>query len=307
MRPLFSLPHDTRIPFMRLRRITIGLATVLSVLSIVLFFYAGLNYGIDFRGGILIEVRATQGTADLASMRTKLGGLDLGEVALQNFGKNEDVLIRIVDQGNEQANNEAVDAVRKALGDSYEFRRVEVVGPKVGGELIQAGALAAILAMLGIAVYVWFRFEWQFAIVAFVTTLHDVVTTIGVFALTQIDFNLATVAAVLTIAGYSINDTVVVFDRIRESLRKYKTMPLPELMDRAVNDTLSRTLMTSATTFIAVLALTLVGGEVIRSFTIAMLWGIVIGTFSSIFIAAPMLLLLPPPRATEPAAAKAMP
>lgn len=307
MRALQFVPHNTNIPFIRMRVTTFVISAVLSLLSVVLFFTPGLNYGIDFAGGVLIEARATQGDADLGEMRGKLSGLGLGEVALQDFGSARDVLIRVQSQGDEKSDNAAVETVRNALGAGFEFRRTEVVGPKVGGELIEAGTIASLLAMMGIAVYVWFRFEWQFAIAALISTVHDVVTTIGLFALLQLDFNLTSVAAVLTIAGYSINDTVVVFDRIRETLRKYKTMEFGALVNRAINDTLSRTMMTSTTTLLAVLSLAIFGGEVIRGFAIAIIWGILIGTYSSIFLAAPILLYLRPPRPTEPAAVAASP
>ncbi len=306
MHTLRLVPSGTNYPFIRQRTITFVMSAVLTLLSVVLFFAPGLNYGIDFRGGILMEVRSSQGTPDLAELRSRLSGLGLGEVALQDFGVSSDVLIRIESQGDERAQNVAIEKIRAALGSGFEFRRVEAVGPKVGGELIEAGAIASILAMLAIAIYVWFRFEWQFGVAAFIATVHDVVTTLGLFAVTQIEFNLSTVAALLTIAGYSINDTVVVFDRIRETMRKYKTMEFGELMNRAINDTLSRTIMTSLTTMLAVLALVVFGGEVIRSFSVAMVWGILIGTYSSIFLAAPLLLYMRPPRPSE-ATAKAMP
>ncbi|MBI3452438.1 MAG: protein translocase subunit SecF [Rhodospirillales bacterium] len=306
MRPIAFVPANTNVAFIRQRFIAFAISAALSVASVVLFFAPGLNYGIDFRGGILMEVRSTQGPADLAEMRAKLSGLGLGSVSLQDFGSANDVLIRIEAQGDERRTNAAVLKVRQEM-TGFDFRRVEVVGPKVGGELIEAGAIASILAMLGIAIYVWFRFEWQFGVAALIATFHDVVTTIGLFAIAQIEFNLSTVAAILTIAGYSINDTVVVFDRIRETMRKYKTMEFSELMNRAINDTLSRTILTSGTTMLAVLALVIFGGEVIRSFSVAMVWGIFIGTYSSIFLAAPLLLYMRPPRPTEPPAAKPTP
>ena len=212
------------------------------------------------------------------------------------------MLIRVAGQADDRANNAAVARVRETLGASFEIRRTEIVGPKVGRELIQSGLLATVLALLGIAVYVWFRFEWQFGIAALIATFHDCITTVGVLAFLQIDFNLASVAAVLTIAGYSINDTVVIFDRIRENMRKYKTMEFGELMDRSINETLSRSILTHLTTFLAVIALVAIGGEVIRSFTIAMVWGVVFGAYSSIFLAAPLLLYMKPVRrSVEPA------
>lgn len=298
---LHLIPAGTTVQFMRMRVFTFVVSGILSLVSIAGLFWPGLNFGIDFRGGILIEARATQGAADLGALRNQIGGLHLGEVALQDFGSDRDVLIRVESQGNDRGNNAAVQAIRQSLGTGYEVRRVEVVGPRVGAELIQAGFIASILALVGIAIYVWFRFEWQFALATLVATLHDLVTTLGVFAFTGIDFNLATVAAILTIAGYSVNDTVVVFDRVRENLRKYKSLRLGELLDRSINDTLSRTVITSITTFVAVLALVVVGGEVIRSFTVAMLWGILIGTYSSIYLAAPLLIYMKPVRRADEA------
>jgi preprotein translocase SecF subunit len=291
------IPTNTRIRFISARYVTFTFSGVLSLLSIIaVLWWPGINFGIDFRGGVLMEVRATQGAADLGQMRTQLDALQLGEIALQDFGSERDVLIRIASQNDDRANNAAVGRVREALGAGYEVRRTEIVGPKVGRELIQAGMLATVLALIGIAVYVWFRFEWQFGIAALVATFHDTITTIGLLAFLQIDFNLASVAAVLTIAGYSINDTVVIFDRIRENLRKYKTMDFGDLMDRSINETLSRSILTHVTTFLAVLALVVIGGEVIRSFTIAMVWGVVFGAYSSVFLAAPLLLYMKPVR-----------
>src|SRR5207244_1650586 len=258
---------------------------------------AGLNYGIDFVGGTLIEARNTQGPADLAAWRAKLDALKLGDASLQQFGSPDDVLIRLPQQpGGDAAQMKAVQQARVALGPGIEYRRTEVVGPSVGGELIRAGVLATVLALGAILVYIWFRFEWQFGIGATIATLHDVVTTVGLFAIFQLEFNLTTLAAILTIAGYSINDTVVIYDRVREAMRKYRTMPFRELINLALNETLSRTILTVSTVALAVLALLFFGGEVLRGFSIAMLWGIVIGTYSSLFIAAPILYYVQPNR-----------
>ena len=263
------------------------------VLSVGFFAVKGLNYGIDFKGGILMEVR-TPGPANLPQLRRKLSGLGLGEVALQEFGEPTDVLIRVERQpGGEKAQQRAVDTVKQALGsDIASYRRVESVGPKVGDELIRAGIIAVILSILVIMVYVWFRFEWQFSIGAVVALTHDVISTIGIFSVIGLEFNLATVAAILTIAGYSINDTVVVFDRIRENLRKYKTMGVQELLNLSINQTLSRTILTSVTTLLALFAIFFFGGEVIADFAFALIWGVLIGTYSSIWIASPILLFL---------------
>ena len=291
LRPLNPIPSGTKINFVGARYVALIVSVILILGSVAVYGVMGLNYGIDFKGGIMMEVRTPGPAADLSALRDKLGNLDLGEVALQVFGAPTDVLIRLQRQvGAEAEQLRAIEKVKAALGPSVEYRRTEFVGPKVGGELIQAGMIAIVLSMLGIAVYVWFRFEWQFGVGAIVSLLHDVVSTIGVFALMQYEFNLATVAAVLTVAGYSINDTVVVFDRIRENLRKYKQMPIAELLNLSVNETLSRTIMTSGSTMVAVLALYFFGGEVLRGFSFAMAWGIVVGTYSSIYVAAPCLL-----------------
>lgn len=263
----------------------------LTVLTAVLVVVQGLNFGIDFKGGILIEMRTT-GPADVAALRQKLSSLDLGEFGIQGFGAPTDVLIRIQEQpGGERAQVAAIEQVKATLGPGIEYRRVESVGPKVGSELIRGGAIATALALVAIVIYVWFRFEWQFGLWALLALLHDVTTTIGLYAITQIEFNLTSIAALLTIAGYSINDTVVVYDRLRENLRKYKRMDRIALLELGINETLSRTVMTSMTTLLAIVALALFGGETIRGFSIALLWGILIGTYSSICLASPLLLV----------------
>jgi preprotein translocase SecF subunit len=261
--------------------------------TVLLLATVGLNFGIDFRGGTMIEIRSTSGPADIGAIRSQLGGLGLGEIQIQEFGAPEEVLIRVAAQpGGEAAQQQAVAKIQSALGQNIEIRRTEVVGATVSSELVEQALIALVLTCLGIFVYVWFRFEWQFALGAVVALFHDVFITAGVFAATQMDFDLTIVAALLTILGYSINDTVVIYDRIRENLRKYKKMPLAELVDLSVNETLSRTVMTTGTTILALLALNIFGGEVIRGFTFGMLFGIFIGTYSSVFIAAPFLLLL---------------
>jgi preprotein translocase SecF subunit len=297
MKPLIVIRRVPKIDFMRWHIAAFVFSGLLSVLTLVLFLTAGLNYGIDFLGGTLIEARVTTGPANLAEMRSKLEALNLGEVTLQEFGGPSDVLIRFAQQpGGDAAQMRAVQAVREALGSGIDYRRVEVVGPSVGSELIRAGVLATVLALLAIAAYVWFRFEWQFGVGAMVATLHDVTTTVGLFALLQLEFNLTTLAAILTIAGYSINDTVVIYDRMREAMRKYRTMPLRDLINLALNETLARTILTVTTTTLAVLSLFLFGGEVLRGFSIALLWGMFIGTYSSLFIAGPLLYYIPPNR-----------
>ncbi|MGD9616300.1 MAG: protein translocase subunit SecF [Alphaproteobacteria bacterium] len=297
MKPLITIRRVPKIDFMRWHIPAFVFSALLSVLTLAVVITPGLNYGIDFLGGTLIEARVTTGPADLGEMRAKLNALNLGEITLQEFGGPSDVLIRFAQQpGGDAAQMQAVQAVREALGPNIDYRRVEVVGPSVGSELIEAGVLATVLALLGIAAYVWFRFEWQFGVTAMVATLHDVTTTVGLFALLQLEFNLTTLAAVLTVAGYSVNDTVVIFDRMREAMRKYRTMPLRDLINLALNETLSRTIITATTTLLAVLSLLLFGGEVLRGFSIALLWGILIGIYSSLFIAAPLLYYIQPNR-----------
>ncbi len=292
MRLVSLIPLGTKIDFMRFRKVAGSSSIAMAILSIVFFVVLGLNYGIDFRGGILMEIR-TPGAADIGELRSNLSGLGLGEVQLQEFGNETDVLIRIERQpGGERGQQSAVTKVREALAKGIDYRRVETVGPKVGGELIEAGIIAVLLALAAMLLYIWFRFEWQFGVGAVVALTHDVVLTIGIFALLGLEFNLSTVAAILTIAGYSINDTVVVYDRVRENLRKYKSMDLDALLNLSINDTLSRTILTSVTTLLALLALFLFGGQVIKGFSFAMIWGVIIGTYSSIWIAVPLLVYM---------------
>ncbi len=297
MRPLVFLRKTPNIDFMRLHKAGFVFSSLLGLVSVVMFLTTGLNYGIDFKGGVLIEVRAVHGPADLAAMRGKLDALGFGETSLQSFGGPDEVLIRLPQQpGGDTGQQVAVNKVRAALGGGIEFRRTEVVGPTVGQELVRAGVLATVLALVAIAAYVWFRFEWQFGVGAMISTLHDVLTTVGLFAVLQLEFNLTTLAAILTIAGYSINDTVVIYDRVRESMRKYKSMDLKTLINLSLNETLSRTILTVSTVALAALSLLIFGGEVLRGFSIAMLWGVGIGTYSSLFIAAPLLYYIRPRR-----------
>src|ERR1700704_1035877 len=307
MRPLIVIRRVPKIDFMRWHLLGFLLSGLLSIATIAVFLTAGLNYGIDFTGGTLIEVRVTGGPADLAAMRAKLDAIPIGEPSLQGYVDKTTaecaasppscVLIRLPEQpGGDAAQQQVVQKVRDALGPGVEYRRQEVVGPSVGSELIRAGALATVLALVAILIYIWFRFEWQFGVGATISTIHDVVTTIGLFAVFQLEFNLTTLAAILTIAGYSINDTVVIYDRVREAMRKYRTMPFRDLINLALNETLSRTILTVSTVALAVLSLLVFGGEVLKGFSIAMLWGIVIGTYSSLFIAAPLLYYVQPNR-----------
>jgi preprotein translocase subunit SecF len=291
MRKLRLVPDVTTFDFMRRRVLFLAISAVLVLLSIGLVVVRGINFGVDFRGGILIEAR-THGPADLGDLRSRLNALGLGEVGLQQFGAPTDVLINFGEQpGGEKGQLATIDKVKGALGDTVsEYRRIEIVGPKVGAELVRDGIIATALAMAAIAAYVWFRFEWQFGVSALISLVHDVVTTLGLFSLFQLEFNLPTLAAVLTIAGYSINDTVVIFDRVREDLRKYKKMPLTDLLNHAINGTLSRTVLTGTTVLLALIALVTFGGEVIRGFSIAMIWGVLAGTYSSFGVAVPLLI-----------------
>lgn len=287
------IPHDTHIPFTSFHRISFLASGVLLLASLVLFISIGLNYGIDFRGGTLIEIQNKSGPADIAQLRNKISGLGLGDFSIQEFGAPNEVLIRIKEQpGGEKAQQEVVAKVRGTLGDEVVYRRTEVVGPAVSEELKETGTIAVLAAIFAVLIYIWFRFEWQFSIGAVAALVHDVVLTIGIFSLMQLEFNLPIVAALLTIVGYSLNDTVVVYDRIRENLRRYKKMPLEELLDLSINQTLSRTILTSVTTLIALFSLFFFGTEVIKGFIFAMIWGVIVGTYSSIFIAAPLLLWL---------------
>jgi preprotein translocase SecF subunit len=299
-------PHNLRIPFMRFKGLCFGLSVLFMALSLLLFFTRGLNYGVDFKGGSLIEVQSKNGPADLHDIRTKLNALGIGNVQIQSFGADTDVLIRVEQQPGGEANQQvAMKKVVETLGDGYTQRRIEVVGPAVSSELRRTGAIAVLASILAIIVYVWFRFEWQFALGAVIALFHDVLVTVGLFSLLQLDFDLSIVAALLTILGYSVNDTVVVSDRIRENLRKYKRMDLNELLNISINETLSRTILTGVTAIAGILALLIFGGEVIRNFSFAMLFGIIIGTYSSIFIAAPLLDYLGVRRETVGHAVKA--
>lgn len=285
-------PDNFSFEFMNLRKLAYVFSAVLIVASLALFGVKGLNLGIDFKGGSAIEVQSIEGPADIAELREIVGALDLGDVQVQEFGTDVDVLIRVETQpGGDAAQQEAVTKVIDAVeAVGYDRRRSEVVGPTVSGELAQTGTMAVVAAIVAVLAYIWMRFEWQFAVGAVAALVHDVLLTIGLFALTGLEFNLASIAAILTIVGYSLNDTVVIYDRVRENLRKYRKMSIPELLNLSVNQTLSRTILTSITTLLALGALVVFGGEVIRSFTIAMAWGVLVGTYSTIFVASPLLI-----------------
>jgi preprotein translocase SecF subunit len=286
------VPENTSIPFVSFRKIAYVVSALLLVASVYFYAEKGLNFGIDFKGGFLIEAH-TENTADLASLRDITGNMGLGEVSLQTFGDDNQVLIRIEFQ-EDKSLNEVVALVQNTLDTEYAeevtFQRTEAVGPKVSGELIESGVLSVLLAVGAVLFYIWIRFEWQFGLGAVIALMHDVLLTVGMFSLTGLEFNLSIIAAILTIVGYSLNDTVVVYDRIRENLRKFRKKVLPDLINLSLNETLARTMMTSVTTLLALTALFYFGGEVIHGFTAAMIWGIFVGTYSSIFIASPVLL-----------------
>ncbi len=294
MKLLRLVPPNTKIPFLKYARAAMIGSIIAFFASIVLFFAVGLNLGIDFRGGTLIQLQTVDNApAEISSLRSKIGALGLGDVQIQEFGAVDEVLIRVeLQPGGDAAQKDIVSKIKKAIGEGFVVRRDEVVGPTVSGELARDGTIAVIAAIMAILIYIWFRFEWQFAVGAVVALVHDVVLTIGIFTILQLQFDLSTIAALLTIVGYSLNDTVVVYDRVRENLRKYKRTPIDELLNLSVNDTLSRTVLTSVTTLLALIALYTFGGEVIRAFIFAMMWGVLIGTYSSIAIASPVLMLL---------------
>jgi preprotein translocase subunit SecF len=307
--PLLRIvPDDTKFDFMRFRRISFPISAALSIVAILLYFFHGLNFGIDFIGGTLIEIQSKSGPADLAKMRSTLGTLGLGDVQLQEFGGPTNVLIRIAQQpGGEEAQQAAIGKVRAALGDDVDYRRTEVVGPRVSKELLAYGTIGLVSAIFSILIYLWFRFEWQFALGAMIANVHDLVLTIGFMSLLQIDFDLSSIAALLTILGYSLNDTVVIYDRIREMLRRYKKLSMADLLNISINSTLSRSIITHVTVTSALLALLFFGGHAIHSFTATMIFGaVLVGTYTSVFIAAPILIYLgvgnmrPGPEDSEP-------
>ncbi len=293
MKLLRLAPENTKFGFMRFRRISYPFSAVLSILSIIMFFTWGMNFGIDFSGGILIELRAKTGQADMAQLRGLGEHLKIGAIEVQGFGNAGDVSMRLGPQtGGDQALQATVAKLKTAVGDGYEFRRVESVGPRVSGELVQSGTLGVVISIIAVLMYLWFRFEWQFAVGAVIATMHDLLLTVGFFSVTQLEFNTTSIAAILTIVGYSLNEAVVVLDRIREMMRKYKRINIADMIDLSINAVLPRTIMTATTVFLALLALVLFGGEVIRSFSLAMMWGIFVGTYSSIFICTPILIYL---------------
>lgn len=297
------VPDGTRIDFVRQRFVAFAFTGLLLLATLLSLSVQGLNLGIDFKGGVLIEAAADH-PVDLGDMRGRIGALGLGEVDLQQFGQPNQVLVRIPAQATEEASKAAADAVRSELGAGWEYRRVELVGPKVGGELFRDGITATVLAVLAIGVYVYFRFEWQFAVAALMATGHDVLMALGLFSILQLEFNLTAVAALLALAGYSVNDTVVVFDRIRELLRRQKNPDMRAIINQSINQTLARTTLTSGTTLLAVLPLLLFGGSSLFAFSLSVFWGVLIGTFSSVYVAGALLLYLPPIRGQATATAE---
>lgn len=286
------ITKDTNIDFMGARKLTYFISALLVALSIAVIAVKGFNYGIDFSGGILMEVKDEQ-VIDLDKLRHEMSGLNIGEINLQTIGESgTEVMIRAQAKNlDEKEQMKAVNEIKKILGDDVEIRKVELVGPQVGEELKVAGVVSSLIAILAICVYIWFRFEWQFAIGALVGLFHDILVTAGLLSAFDMDFSLTTVAAILTLAGYSVNDTVVTYDRIRENLRKYKTMPQVELLNKSINDIFSRTLLTGLTTLMAAGALFIWGGDALRSFSFTIVWGILIGTYSSIYVSAVLLNL----------------
>lgn len=295
MKGITFIPFGMKFDFWGHRWSAYAISIIIIVASIALIATKGLNFGIDFTGGTLIEIR-TEKPVNLAEMRADLNNLEMGDISIQEFGAPEDLLLRVPQQpGDETVQTAAIAKVKAELDANYapiDYRRVEFVGPQVGEELKVQGMLAVLFAMVGIAVYVWVRFEWQFGVAMMAALLHDVIGTLGFFSLTGLSFDLTALAAVLTVAGYSVNDTVVIFDRIRDTMRKYRKQPMLEIINRAINDTLARTVVTGVTTMLALAALAVFGGEVIRGFVFSLMFGVAIGTHSSIFVAALLLMYM---------------
>ena len=298
------ISDNTSIRFIKLKLVSFSISAILSVASILAVIFIGLNLGIDFKGGILLEVR-TSSNISIAKIRNEISNLNIGEISIQEFGQDSDYLIRVERQeGSDSAQQIAVEAIKASLNKAFskdiEYRRLEYVGPTVSKDLVSDGIMAIIFAIIAMLAYIWFRFELPFALGAIVALVHDITLTMGLFAILGLEFNLATVAAILLIIGYSMNDTVVVYDRIRENLRKFKKMNLNDLLDKSINETLARTINTTVTTILALGALYLFGGQIIADFAFAMLWGIVVGTYSSIFIASTILVYVNVRRTKEP-------
>jgi preprotein translocase subunit SecF len=286
-------PENSHFDFMRFRRFSFPLSAVISILTGLMLLTIGLNFGIDFKGGTLMELQAKSGRADVASIRQTSESFGFGDVEVQEFGSAGEVSLRFpIQPGGEAGQTAVVQKARDTFGAAYEFRRVETVGPRVSGELVQSGTIGVVLSVIAVLFYLWFRFERELAIASIIGTLHDIVLTIGFFVITRHEFNMTSIAAILTIVGYSLNETVVVFDRTRELMRRYKTMPTEELLNLSINHTMSRTEMTAATTALSLLALVLFGGQAIQGFAQVMLYGVVICTYSAICISTPMLIYI---------------
>lgn len=290
---IFSwVTKDTNINFMKSKNITYAVSALMLVLSIVCILVKGFNFGIDFSGGILMEIKSPE-VINVDEMRTNLNKLDIDDLNLQAMGEDgTEIVIRAQAKNlDEKAQMNIVNQIKETLGTDYEYRRIDLVGPQVGGELKKDGIIASVIAVLAITIYVWFRFEWQFALGTIVGLAHDLVVTLGLLSFFQLDFSLTTVAAILTLAGYSVNDTVVTYDRIRENLRKFKKMDQTDLLNKSINDILSRTFLTGLTTMFAALALLIWGGDTLRSFAFTIFWGVIVGTYSSIYVSTTLLML----------------
>jgi len=292
--PLRLVPTDISFDFMKLRKVNYIISIGLSIVSIILVMIFGFNFGIDFAGGVSIEARINQ-KPDIGHMREILTKLDIGEVMLQTFGSENDISIRIGNFSEDKNLMEKVTKVKEALANNFkyeiDYRKVDFVGPQVGSQLIKSGTYAMVLAFIAIMIYVWIRFEWQFGLGVLIALIHDGILSLGFMSITQLDFNLSTIAALLTIIGFSVNDSVVIYDRIRENIRKYATRPIYDIINTSINETLSRTTLTVLTILLTNASLILFGGEAIRSFSILVFFGIIFGTYSSIFISAPILTL----------------
>ena len=283
------LPTNSKINFLGLRFVTYVISVILSFGSLGLFFIKGVNYGIDFKGGTMIEVR-TPSPVNLAQMRSDLNALNLGAISLQEFGSPQDILIRVEQQkGDEKDQLSAIEKIKESLGADMEYRRIETVGPAVGAELVENSIYAVLWALVAMLVYIWLRFEWQFGVCAILALAHDALSILGLYSLFGLEFNLTAIVAILITIGYSINDTVVIYDRVRENLRKFKKMALEDVLNLSINETLSRTILTSSSTLLALFALYFWGGEVISTYSLPILVGVTVGTYSSIFLAAPLL------------------
>ena len=268
------------------------LSASLIIISLLLLIFKGLNFGIDFKGGTLIELRSTDTKINVSSLRDNLSQMDLGDVSVKNFGNDTDYLIKFENNEDKNIIEQIKINLDKSFGNNFNFRRVENVGPKVSDELLKSGVIAISVALVLMLVYIWIRFEWQFSLGAIVALFHDVIVTLGLFSLLGLEINLSIIAAVLTIVGYSMNDTVVIFDRVRENLRKYSDIKIYELTNISINETLSRTLITSITTLLALLSIFFFGGEILKGFSLAMIFGVIFGTYSSIYIANTVLVRL---------------